>query len=127
LSIGRLREGAGQPPFCSVKPGSIKMATPTRAWSESLLMVSRSHSTDRAIGPVSSLLELYLEVLEGKPGAPRDSKPLAHWPPARSAALVAAARLGWEFGCAKLEASVSHALELGSTDIAAFRRLLMND
>jgi hypothetical protein len=35
--------------------------------------------------------------------------------------------MGREFGHAKLGASVSQALELGSTDIAAIRHLLMSD
>lgn len=41
--------------------------------------------------------------------------------------MVALVRMGREFGYAKLEASVGQALELGSTDIAAIRHLLMSD
>ena len=41
--------------------------------------------------------------------------------------MVAVVRMGREFGYAKLEASVGQALELGSTDIAAIRHLLMSD
>ena len=41
--------------------------------------------------------------------------------------MVAVVRLGREFGYAKLEVSVGQALELGSTDIAAIRHLLMSD
>ena len=41
--------------------------------------------------------------------------------------MVAVVRMGHEFGYAKLEASVGQALELGSTDIAAIRHLLMSD
>ena len=41
--------------------------------------------------------------------------------------MVAVVRMGREFGYAKLEVSVGQALELGSTDIAAIRHLLMSD
>ena len=41
--------------------------------------------------------------------------------------MVAVVCMGREFGYAKLEASVGQALELGSTDIAAIRHLLMSD
>jgi hypothetical protein len=94
-------------------------------------------------------LEHYLEVLERKPGALRGSKPLAQWRaqgrwPASydqlwesmrlrhgrqggARAMVAVIGMGREFGYAKLEVSVSQALELGSTDIAAIRHLLMRE
>ena len=94
-------------------------------------------------------LEHYLEVLERKPGALRGSKPLAQWRaqgrwPASydqlwelmterhgrqggTRAMVALLRMGHEFGYAKLEASVLQALELGCTDVAAIRHLLMTD
>jgi transposase len=94
-------------------------------------------------------LEHYLEVLERKPGALRGSKPLAQWRtqgrwPASydqlwesmsrrhgrqggTRAMVALIRMGREFGYGKLEAAVVEALELGSTDIAAIRHLLMSD
>ncbi len=42
-------------------------------------------------------------------------------------AMVAVIRMGREFGYAKLEASVVEALELGCTDVAAIRHLLMAD
>ena len=41
--------------------------------------------------------------------------------------MVALLRMGCEFGYAKLEASVVQALELGCTDVAAIRHLLMTD
>jgi len=94
-------------------------------------------------------LEHYLDVLERKPGALRGSKPLAEWRAqgrwpasydrlwelmigkqgrqAGARAMVAVIRMGREFGHAKLEASVVEALELGCTDVAAIRHLLMSD
>jgi hypothetical protein len=42
-------------------------------------------------------------------------------------AMVAVIRMGREFGHAKLEATVVQALELGCTDVAAIRHLLMAD
>jgi hypothetical protein len=105
----------------------------------------------RSYGRAQQVLDLehYLEVLERKPGALRGSKPLAQWRaqgrwPASydrlwesmrlrhgrqggTRAMVAVVRLGREFGYAKLEVSVGQALELGSTDIAAIRHLLMSD
>lgn len=94
-------------------------------------------------------LEHYLEVLNRKPGALRGSKPLAQWRlqgrwPASydriwellterngrqsgTRAMVALIRLGREFGYAKLEAAVDQALDLGCTDVAAIRHLLMAD
>ena len=41
--------------------------------------------------------------------------------------MVALIRMGREFGYAKLEAAVEQALELGCTDVAAIRHLLMTD
>jgi hypothetical protein len=41
--------------------------------------------------------------------------------------MVAVIRMGREFGHAKLEACVVAALELGCTDVAAIRHLLMSD
>lgn len=41
--------------------------------------------------------------------------------------MVAVIRMGCEFGHAKLEASVGEALQLGCTDVAAIRHLLMTD
>ena len=41
--------------------------------------------------------------------------------------MVAVVGMGREFGHARLQASVAQALELGSTDIAAIRHLLMSD
>jgi transposase len=94
-------------------------------------------------------LEHYLDVLERKPGALRGSKPLAEWRAqgrwpesydrlwelmagkqgrqAGARAMVAVIRMGREFGHAKLEATVVEALELGCTDVAAIRHLLMTD
>ena len=94
-------------------------------------------------------LEHYLDVLERKPGALRGSKPLAEWRAqgrwpasydrlwelmtgrqgrqAGARSMVAVIRMGQEFGHAKLEASVSEALDLGCTDVAAIRHLLMTD
>jgi transposase len=94
-------------------------------------------------------LEHYLEVLERKPGALRGSKPLAQWRAqgrwpesydrlwellnqrqgrqGGTRSMVALLHLGREFGYAKLEASVSQAMELGCTDVAAIRHLLMTD
>lgn len=94
-------------------------------------------------------LEHYLDVLEHKPGALRGSKPLAlwraqgRWPEsydrlwdrmtgrhgrqAGARSMVAVIRMGREFGHAKLEACVVAALELGCTDVAAIRHLLMSD
>jgi hypothetical protein len=88
-------------------------------------------------------------VLEQKPGALRGSKPLAlwraqgRWPEsydrlwelmsgrhgrqAGARSMVAVIRMGREFGHTKLEASVVEALELGCTDVAAIRHLLMSD
>ena len=88
-------------------------------------------------------------MLERKPGALRGSKPLAEWRAqgrwpesydrlwelmaskqgrqAGARAMVAVIRMGREFGHAKLEATVVEALELGCTDVAAIRHLLMSD
>ena len=41
--------------------------------------------------------------------------------------MVALIRMGREFGYAKLETSVAQAMELGCTDVAAIRHLLMTD
>ena len=41
--------------------------------------------------------------------------------------MVAVIRMGREFGYTKLEACVADALELGCTDVAAIRHLLMTD
>ena len=94
-------------------------------------------------------LEHYLDVLDRKPGALRGSKPLAEWRAqgrwpasydrlwelmtgrqgrqAGTRAMVAVIRMGREFGYTKLEACVADALELGCTDVAAIRHLLMTD
>src|SRR5664280_2163678 len=94
-------------------------------------------------------LEHYLEVLERKPGALRGSKPLAQWrvqgrwPESYdrlwermnekqgrqdgTRSMIALIRMGREFGYAKLETSVAQAMELGCTDVAAIRHLLMTD
>jgi hypothetical protein len=52
---------------------------------------------------------------------------LRHGRQGAARAMVAVVGMGREFGYAKLEASVGQALELGSTDIAAIRHLLMSD
>jgi transposase len=94
-------------------------------------------------------LEHYLEVLERKPGALRGSKPLAQWrvqgrwPESYdqlwelmnqrhgrqegTRSMIALIRMGREFSYAKLEASVTQAMQLGCTDVAAIRHLLMSD
>ena len=41
--------------------------------------------------------------------------------------MVALLCLGREFGYAKLETAVAQAMELGCTDVAAIRHLLMSD
>ena len=94
-------------------------------------------------------LEHYLEVLERKPGALRGSKPLAQWraqgrwPESYdqlselmnerhgrqegTRSMIALIRMGREFSYAKLETSVAQAMQLGCTDVAAIRHLLMTD
>ena len=94
-------------------------------------------------------LEHYLEVLERKPGALRGSKPLAQWRTqgrwpesydqlwelmnekhgrqGGTRSMVALLCMGREFGYAKLETAVAQAMELGCTDVAAIRHLLMSD
>ena len=94
-------------------------------------------------------LEHYLEVLERKPGALRGSKPLAQWRvqgrwPASydrlwelmnerqgrqdgTRSMIALVRMGREFGYAKLETAVAQAMDLGCTDVAVIRHLLMSD
>jgi transposase len=94
-------------------------------------------------------LEHYLEVLERKPGALRGSKPLAQWRAqgrwpqsydqlwellnqkhgrqGGTRSIIAIIRMGREFGYAKLETSVTQALVLGCTDVAAIRHLLMSN
>ena len=94
-------------------------------------------------------LEHYLEVLERKPGALRGSKPLAQWRiqgrwpdnydllwellsekqgrQGGTRSMVAIIRMGREFGYAKLETAVAQAMDLGCTDVAAIRHLLMSD
>ncbi len=41
--------------------------------------------------------------------------------------MVAIIRMGREFGYAKLETAVAQAMDLGCTDVAAIRHLLMSD
>jgi transposase len=94
-------------------------------------------------------LEHYLEVLERKPGALRGSKPLAQWRiqgrwpesydqlwelmnqkhgrQGGTRSMVALICMGREFGYVKLETAVAQAMELGCTDVAAIRHLLMSD
>jgi len=134
-----------------LKPGSIVEA---RAYSSVVEFRSdgeRIAQHQRSYGRAQQVLDLehYLEVLERKPGALRGSKPLAQWRaqgrwPASydrlwetmrvrhgrqgaARAMVAVIGLGREFGHAQLRVSIGQALELGSTDIAAIRHLLMSD
>jgi len=133
------------------KPGSIVEA---RAYSS---LIEFRHDGEpiaqhqRSYGRAEQVLDLehYLEVLERKPGALRGSRPLAQWRAqgrwpesydqlwetmslrhgrqGGTRAMVAVIRMGREFGYTKLEACVSQALKLGSTDIAAIRHLLVSD
>ena len=88
-------------------------------------------------------------MLEHKPGALRGSKPLAEWRAqgrwprsydvlwelmtarlgrqSGTRAMITLLRMGREFGYTKLEAAVSQSLELGCTDVAAIRHLLMTN
>src|ERR1700691_2298281 len=134
-----------------LKPGSIVEARAYSSLVEFRCDGERIAQHQRSYGRGQQVLDLehYLEVLERKPGALRGSKPLAQWRaqgrwPASydrlwesmrlrhgrqggARAMVAVVGMGREFGYAKLEASVGQALELGSTDIAAIRHLLMSD
>jgi hypothetical protein len=133
------------------KPGSIVEARAYSSLIEFHHEGERIAQHQRSYGRAEQVLDLehYLEVLERKPGALRGSRPLAQWRaqgrwPASydrlweamslrhgrqggTRAMVAVVRMGREFGYAKLEACVSQALKLGSTDIAAIRHLLMSD
>ena len=106
---------------------------------------------ERSYERVQQILDLehYLEVLERKPGALRGSKPLAQWRiqgrwpesydqlwelmnekhgrQGGTRSMVALICMGREFGYAKLETAVAQAMELGCTDVAAIRHLLMSD
>jgi transposase len=134
-----------------LKPGLIVEARAYSSLVEFRYNGERIAQHQRSYGREQQVLDLehYLEVLERKPGALRGSKPLAQWRaqgrwPASydrlwesmrlrhgrqggARAMVAVVRMGREFGYAKLEASVGQALELGSTDTAAIRHLLMSD
>jgi transposase len=134
-----------------LKPGSIVEARAYSSVVEFRYDGERIAQHQRSYGRAQQVLDLehYLEVLERKPGALRGSKPLAQWRaqgrwPASydrlwesmrvrhgrqgaARAMVAVIGLGREFGHAQLEVSVCQALELGSTDIAAIRHLLMSD
>lgn len=134
-----------------LKPGLIVEARAYSSLVEFRYNGERIAQHQRSYGRAQQVLDLehYLEVLERKPGALRGSKPLAQWRaqgrwPASydrlwesmrlrhgrqggARAMVAVVRMGREFGYAKLEASVGQALELGSTDTAAIRHLLMSD
>jgi len=134
-----------------LKPGTVVEA---RVYSsvvefrqDGIRVAQHERSYDRARQILD--LEHYLDVLERKPGALRGSKPLAlwraqgRWPEsydrlwelmtgrhgrqAGARSMVAVIRMGGEFGHAKLEATVAEALELGCTDVAAIRHLLMSD
>jgi transposase len=134
-----------------LKPGSIVEARAYSSLIEFRHDGERIAQHQRSYGRAQQMLDLehYLEVLERKPGALRGSKPLAQWRaqgrwPASydrlweamslrhgrqggTRAMVAMIRMGREFGYGKLEACVGQALELGLTDIAAIRHLLMSD
>ena len=134
-----------------LKPGTVVEA---RVYSsvvefrrDGIRVAQHERSYDRARQILD--LEHYLDVLDRKPGALRGSKPLAlwreqgRWPEsydrlwelmtgkhgrqAGARSMVAVIRMGGEFGHAKLEAAVAEALELGCTDVAAIRHLLMSD
>jgi hypothetical protein len=134
-----------------LKPGTVVEARLCSSQVEfrqnGLLIAQHERSYDRAKQILD--LEHYLDVLEQKPGALRGSKPLAQWRAqgrwpdsydqlwelmtskhgcqAGARFMVAVIRMGHEFGHTKLEAAVAEALELGCTDVAAIRHLLMAD
>lgn len=134
-----------------LKPGSVVEARVYSSVVEFRQDGVRVAQHERSYGRSQKILDLehYLDVLEQKPGALRGSKPLAEWRAqgrwpasydrlwelmtskqgrqAGARAMVAVIRMGREFGHAKLEASVDAALELGCTDVAAIRHLLMTD
>jgi transposase len=134
-----------------LKPGSVIEARVYSSVVEFRQDGVRVAQHERSYGRSQKILDLehYLDVLEQKPGALRGSKPLAEWRAqgrwpasydrlwelmtskqgrqAGARAMVAVIRMGREFGYAKLEASVDAALELGCTDVAAIRHLLMTD
>jgi transposase len=134
-----------------LKPGSIVEA---RLYSsivefrqEEVCIAQHQRSYERSQQVLD--LEHYLDVLEHKPGALRGSKPLAQWRAqgrwpesydqlwelmierhgrqGGTRAMVTLIRMGREFGYAKLETTVGQALELGCTDVAAIRHLLMRE
>ena len=134
-----------------LKPGSVIEARVYSSVVEFRQDGVRVAQHERSYGRSQKILDLehYLDVLEQKPGALRGSKPLAEWRAqgrwpasydrlwelmtskqgrqAGARAMVAVIRMGREFGYAKLQASVDAALELGCTDVAAIRHLLMTD
>ena len=134
-----------------LKPGSVIEARVYSSVVEFRQDGIRIAQHERSYGRSQKILDLehYLDVLEQKPGALRGSKPLAEWRAqgrwpasydrlwermtdkqgrqAGARAMVTVIRMGREFGYAKLEASVDAALELGCTDVAAIRHLLMTD
>jgi transposase len=133
-----------------LKPGSVVEARVYSSVVEFRQDGVRIAQHERSYERAQQILDLehYLEVLERKPGALRGSKPLAQWRaqdrwPASydrlwelmnqrhgrqdgTRSMVALLRLGREFGYAKLETAVAQALELGCTDVAAIRHLLMS-
>jgi transposase len=134
-----------------LKPGSVVEARVYSSVVEFRQDGVRIAQHERSYERAQQILDLehYLEVIERKPGALRGSKPLAQWRvqgrwPASydrlrermnqrhgrqdgTRSMVALLRLGREFGYAKLETAVAQALELGCTDVAAIRHLLMSD
>jgi transposase len=134
-----------------LKPGSVVEARVYSSVVEFRQDGVRVAQHERSYERAQQILDLehYLEVLERKPGALRGSKPLAQWrvqgrwPESYdrlwelmnerhgrqdgTRSMVALIRMGREFGYAKLETSVAQAMELGCTDVAAIRHLLMTD
>ena len=134
-----------------LKPGAVVEAhiypSAVEFWHDGVRMAQHERSYSR----LQQILDLehYLEVLEHKPGALRGSKPLAEWRAqgrwprsydvlwelmtarlgrqSGTRAMITLLRMGREFGYTKLEAAVSQSLELGCTDVAAIRHLLMTN
>jgi len=132
-------------------PGSIVEARVYSSTVEFRHHGSRIASHERCYSRLQKIFDLehYLEVLDRKPGALRGSAPLAQWRTqgrwpesydrlweqlterqgrqGGTRAMVALIRMGREFGYEKLRTAVEQALDLGCTDVAAIRHLLMSD
>ncbi|HZD45940.1 MAG TPA: hypothetical protein VE109_07645, partial [Acidobacteriaceae bacterium] len=132
-------------------PGSIVEARVYSSTVEFRHHGSRIASHERCYSRLQKIFDLehYLEVLDRKPGALRGSAPLAQWRvqgrwpesydrlweqlterqgrQGGTRAMVALIRMGREFGYEKLRTAVEQALDLGCTDVAAIRHLLMSD